>query len=154
MLGSPDRIRANAFEILRDIARLCADPTKTELAHEFVLRALENRTSFGSCGSLLTSLARAVGLFPYLQPDELSLKDTIAYEFHRPQNMPEDFVFHREQAEVYRRILEGQNIILSAPTSFGKSRIIDALIAEGRFDTIAIIVPTLALIDETRRRLS
>jgi hypothetical protein len=45
-------------------------------------------------------------------------------------------------------------VILSAPTSFGKSRIIDALIGSGRFTNVAIIVPTLALIDETRRRLS
>lgn len=43
---------------------------------------------------------------------------------------------------------------MSAPTSFGKSLIIDALIASGKFKNIVIIVPTIALIDETRRRLS
>lgn len=48
----------------------------------------------------------------------------------------------------------GDNIILSAPTSFGKSRIIDAMLATGRFRNVAVIVPTLALIDETRRRLA
>ena len=42
---------------------------------------------------------------------------------------------------------------LSAPTSFGKSKIIDALIATRRFTNIVVIVPTLALLDETRRRL-
>jgi hypothetical protein len=44
--------------------------------------------------------------------------------------------------------------VLSAPTSFGKSLIIDALLASGKFDNVVIIVPTIALIDETRRRLS
>jgi len=154
LLGSPEKIPDSAFSILQEIARLSADPNKSSLAHELVLRALEQRTSFAGCAPMLMSLVRAAGLFPYLEREGLSLKDSIAYEFHRPQNMPEDFVFHREQAEIYRRLLEGQNIILSAPTSFGKSRIIDALIAEGRFDNVVIIVPTLALIDETRRRLA
>jgi len=62
-------------------------------------------------------------------------------------------VFHREQAEIYRDLLTGQSVVLSAPTSFGKSLIIDALVATYEFQTIVIIVPTIALIDETRRRL-
>lgn len=42
---------------------------------------------------------------------------------------------------------------VSAPTSFGKSFIIDAFIALNRPDTVVIIVPTIALMDETRRRI-
>jgi hypothetical protein len=68
--------------------------------------------------------------------------------------MEEEFVFHRGQAEIYRRLLKGENVIVSAPTSFGKSRIIDAVIALKKHTNIAVIVPTIALIDETRRRLS
>ena len=68
--------------------------------------------------------------------------------------MEESFVFHRAQAEIYRRLIEGENVILSAPTSFGKSRIIDAVIATEQYKNIAVIVPTIALIDETRIRLS
>ena len=45
-------------------------------------------------------------------------------------------------------------MVLSAPTSFGKSLIVDALIASGKFKNIVIVVPTISLIDETRRRLS
>jgi len=63
-------------------------------------------------------------------------------------------VFHRVQAQVYWRLIDGENVILSAPTSFGKSLVIDALIASGRFGRIALVVPTIALIDETRKRLS
>jgi len=68
--------------------------------------------------------------------------------------MEETFVFHRAQAEVYRRLVDGENVILSAPTSFGKSRIIDAVIAKEGHANIAVVVPTIALIDETRRRFS
>ena len=51
--------------------------------------------------------------------------------------------------------MDGQSVVnFSAPTSFGKSLVIDALIASGRYPNIVIIVPTIALIDETRRRLS
>ena len=66
----------------------------------------------------------------------------------------EQLVFHRIQADVYRLLLDGRSVILSAPTSFGKSLIIDAIIATEEFQNILIIVPTIALIDETRRRLS
>ena len=153
-LQSPDIVRSQAFDILRCIAGLVSNPEQELLAHEMVLRALEHREDFGPYQQVLDSLVRSVGLFPYLEPDELSLRDTIAYEFHRPLNMGKDFVFHREQAEIYQRLLDGDSVILSAPTSFGKSKIIDAIIASGRFRNLVIVVPTLALIDETRRRLS
>ena len=79
----------------------------------------------------------------------------IAWEAHRPQDMPDErLVFHRVQALVYRRLMQGENVILSAPTSFGKSLIIDAVIASDNYDNIVVVVPTLALLDETRRRLA
>jgi hypothetical protein len=64
-----------------------------------------------------------------------------------------DVVFHKEQALALKRILNGENLILSAPTSFGKSLVIDAALASGVFRRAAIILPTIALLDETRRRL-
>ena len=153
-LQSSDAVRLQAFDLLRNIACLVADPERELVAHEMVLRALEHRHDFAPYEEVLDSLVRSVGLFPYLEPDRLSFRDTVAYEFHRPVNMGDDFVFHREQAEIYRRLLDGDSVILSAPTSFGKSKIIDAIIATGQFRNMAVIVPTLALIDETRRRLA
>lgn len=153
-LRSAATVRQQAFSVLRNIACLVADPDQEVLAHEMVLRALEHRSEFAPYEAILDSLVRSVGLFPYLEPETLGFRDTVAYEFHRPDNMGEDFVFHREQAEIYRRLLDGDSVILSAPTSFGKSKIIDAIIATGRHSNLAVIVPTLALIDETRRRLS
>jgi hypothetical protein len=153
-LRAGETVAARAFDILRAISILVNADGTDELAREMVLRALSHRKQFADLSMMLDALARAVGLFPYVDPDDLDLRDRIAYEFHRPLNMPADFVFHREQAEIYRRLLAGESVILSAPTSFGKSRIIDAMISAGRFKNIAVIVPTLALIDETRRRLS
>jgi hypothetical protein len=66
----------------------------------------------------------------------------------------DDFVFHSTQAQVYARLMDGDTVILTAPTSFGKTLIIDALVVSGRYDNVAVVVPTIALIDEVRRRLS
>jgi hypothetical protein len=154
ILNAPELIAKNEFDIVKNIGLLVNDPDKSDMARELVLRVLEQRKQFRTTQPIIEALTRAVGLFPYNDPDQLELRDLIAYEYHRPLNMPEDFVFHREQAEVYHRLLAGDSVILSAPTSFGKSRIIDAMIATNKFDHIAVIVPTLALIDETRRRLS
>lgn len=152
-LDDPGHIGEAAFELLRAIARYVNDPEKEDLGRDLVLRALEHRSQFGELAVILDSLTREVGLFPYLSPELLNLRDTIAFEFHRPDKDSE-LVFHRVQAEVYRRLMDGENVILSAPTSFGKSRIIDAVIDSEKFENLAIIVPTIALIDETRRRFS
>ena len=49
--------------------------------------------------------------------------------------------------------MAGRSVILSAPTSFGKSLVIDAVIASQKYKNVLVVVPTIALIDETRRRL-
>ncbi len=154
ILSKPTVIGAHQFEILKDIAAVVGRTDCSAVGRELVLRALDHRDCFDVARPILEALTRNIGLFPYVDIDQLDFRDRIAYEFHRPLNMEHDFVFHREQADVYRRLLAGDSVILSAPTSFGKSRIIDAMIAIEKFDQIAVIVPTLALIDETRRRLS
>jgi len=45
------------------------------------------------------------------------------------------------------------NIIVSAPTSFGKSLLIEEFVSSKKFKNIIIIQPTLALLDETRKKL-
>ena len=102
---------------------------------------------------VLDALVRQVGLFPYLVPNELGTADQIAWEFNHPEAMPDDIVFHEPQTRVYRELVQGHNVVLSAPTSFGKSLVTDAVIASGKFKNILVVVPTIALIDETRRRL-
>ena len=60
---------------------------------------------------------------------------------------------HREQSDVLRMLLNDESIVVSAPTSFGKTFIIDAFIATKKPTNVMIIVPTIALMDEVRRRL-
>ena len=140
------------FQIIKEVAILIV--TEESVGQEFVLRLLSRIEDFQGMESMIHSLVRQVGLFPYLGEENLSLKDTIAYEIHRPSGFKENFVFHHAQAEVYYTLLRGENVVLSAPTSFGKSLIIDSIIASQQYSNIFIIVPTIALIDETRKRLS
>jgi hypothetical protein len=153
----PDQIAGKAFQIAKTISRLChAEETATE-GREMVIRALEHYGAFQSLNGALDALVSQVGLFPYANPQKLNVAGQLAYEFHRPLDGgidSRDIVFHSEQGEVYRGLMDGQSYVLSAPTSFGKSLIVDALLASGKFNTVVIIVPTIALIDETRRRLS
>ncbi|HDH7316791.1 TPA: DEAD/DEAH box helicase, partial [Escherichia coli] len=65
-----------------------------------------------------------------------------------------DFTLHSMQLKIYNILIEGTNVVLSAPTSMGKSAVVDTLIESGKYDVIVIIVPTIALIDETRKRLN
>ena len=142
----------NRFQIIKEVAILVV--ADLSVGQEFVLRLLARIKDFQEMESMIYSLVRQVGLFPYLEEENLSLKDTIAYEVHRPSGFKENIVFHHAQAEVYYTLLRGENVVLSAPTSFGKSLIIDSIIASQKHSNIFIIVPTIALIDETRKRLS
>lgn len=150
----PDLDSEAGFTFIQDLCRVVNAAPTSQDAHELILRSLDRRTDLEQYAKVLDGLVRRIGLFPYLNFDELSLADRLAYEAHRPIALGDDIVFHRAQAHVYHRILEGENVALSAPTSFGKSLVIDAVIASGKFNNIAIVVPTLALIDETRRRLA
>ena len=154
-LGSREWIHMNGFVALRTISSLLGegDQLSREQGQELLLRSMEVQKSFGSSSAVLQGLIRRVGLFPYLNKDNLSVADRIAYEFHRPPGLPETIVFHRPQAEVFHALEAGENVVLSAPTSFGKSLIIDAIVASGKYKNILLVVPTIALIDETRRRL-
>ena len=152
VLKTGSGITDRQFELLQAVAReVTADP-ESRIAQELVLRTLEHRDDFTETQPILSSLVRQTGLFPYLDDTALSIRDLLALEFHRPEAL-EDIIFHQEQAPIYHRLLAGKNVVLSAPTSFGKSKIIDALIATRRFTNVVVIVPTLALLDETRRRL-
>jgi hypothetical protein len=154
---------AAPFSVLGEIAAAYAhaeahgDRGGRMRARDLIIRCIERADAFAEQEQLLDTLIARAGLFPYIEdPERLELIDRLVYEAHKPLSDPGDrqLVFHGAQAEVYARLMDGESVVLTAPTSFGKSVIIDALIVSGRFDNIVVIVPTIALIDETRRRLT
>lgn len=102
---------------------------------------------------VLNQLIRTAGLFPYLQLETASWDQKFVHEAFAVDVGNRTATLHREQSTVLSKLLDGKSIAVSAPTSFGKSFIIDAFIAAKRPKTVVIIVPTIALMDETRRRL-
>lgn len=104
---------------------------------------------------LINHLVREVGLYPYMNPETANWEDRFVYEvFKADIGEDEKCTLHSEQSLVLKRLLLGDSIAVSAPTSFGKSFIIDAYIAIKRPNIVVDIVPTVALADETRRRLT
>jgi len=136
LLLKPEDFRRDAFAILQYIADLL-NMGKEQAGQELLLRALQHRSQIPQYTEVLDGLIRRTGLFPYLDETHLNLADTIAYEYHRPAGMiQDDVVFHRVQAKVYRLLLAGFNVVLSAPTSFGKSLLIDALVATLKYNNV------------------
>ena len=148
--SDPEYLQANAFSALADISRRLVNDEN--LGRQALVRALEHQVAFANYQQVLASLVQRAGLHPYLlmmDGGPRSTGDELDFEFHVVEGL-EDVVLHSMQGKVYRALCDGANIILSAPTSFGKSLLIDAMIASRRFECIVVIVPTIALIDETR----
>lgn len=146
---------AEAFTELLEISRLTRFPEQEAEGRERLIRFLDTYGASTPELPIVDSLCARFGLYPYMSvaytPDEVA---ALAVEYHTPPQLAQQqFTFHSEQQRVYERLMDGENVILSAPTSFGKSVVVDALVAAEKWRTIVIIVPTIALMDETRRRL-
>ena len=102
---------------------------------------------------VLNHFIREAGLYPYIQSEAASWQERFILEAFKVDIGHGKATLHREQSQVLSLLSQGQSLAVSAPTSFGKSFIIDAYIAGRNPNTVVIIVPTIALMDETRRRM-
>lgn len=100
---------------------------------------------------LVSSLARSTGLWNYIESEFADETDALVAEAVTAPELG-GVTFHREQIKALDALLAGRNLILSAPTSFGKSLLIDALLSTERYRRVAVVLPTIALLDEFRRR--
>lgn len=97
---------------------------------------------------LVNHLIRQTGLYPYLEPGTSTWSDRFAFEsFKVDVGADAPITLHREQSTVLRHLIDGEDLAVSAPTSFGKSLIIDAFIAIKKPTTVVVLVPTIALTD-------
>lgn len=147
----------NPFQLLAEISRICS--SNADMGRELVIRMLEVQEKLShDYRKIIDDLAMQVGLYPYVSDSNalegLSLRNALMHAAHRADGMMVDYVLHTSQARVLRRLLDGESVILSAPTSFGKSLLIDVIISAKNFNNVVLIVPTLALVEETRRRMS
>lgn len=142
------------FQLLADISKVCS--SNVDIGRDLVIRILEEKENIAhEYQEIIDDLAMQVGLYPYVAAlEDLSLRNALMHAAHRADGTMNDYILHSSQARVLRRLLSGESIILSAPTSFGKSLLIDVIISAKNFNNVVLIVPTLALVEETRRRMS
>ena len=118
-----------------------------------IAKLIDEKPELADFQAPLDDLARATGLWNFIRRGESDLSLDILLEAATIPSL-NGIVLHRKQFEILDALQRGNNVILSAPTSFGKSVLIDALIATTNLNRIAIVLPTIALLDEFRRRLS
>jgi len=145
------------------LSKLCGqllngDENEQQRARLLLIRALDNWTVIPTeHHAIWNDLLEAAGFYPYLAKEKkiplmTSTAQVIRTEYHLSKTF-EGIYFHEEQKNAADLLAVGRNLIVSAPTSFGKSLLIHEVVASGRFKNIVIIQPTLALIDETRKKI-
>lgn len=141
------------FERCKAIAIEIDGGNESKAREELILLLDECKKNSISYTPFLNHLIRQLGLFPYMEGDAI-WQDSVAKKFFEADiGTPEPAVLHIDQSHILRSLLEGKDLLVSAPTSFGKSFVIDAFIASKKPNNVVIILPTVALTDETRRRL-
>ncbi len=142
------------FERCGHVNELLESGCDQEARDELIVILDELRVSGTPFDPLVNSLIRSVGLYPYIEEETAEWSDRFVIEaFSVDSGGGQRITLHREQSSLLRRLVKGESLALSAPTSFGKSFIIDAYISIKKPSNVLIVVPTIALADEMRRRL-
>lgn len=142
------------FETCRKINDFLNDSKEKEAREELIKLLDYHETNQIEYTPIVNHLIRETGLYPYINTDTANWEDKFVCEaFKVDTGEKEEKTLHREQSLLLKKLIEGKNIAVSAPTSFGKSFVIDAFISLKNPTNVVIIVPTIALTDETRRRI-
>ena len=145
------------FDVANDISNLLNSKEESlkQEGRNLIIRLLDNWNNISeSYREIFRDLVSAAGFYPYLKTLGISgcdLGDEIRLEYHKSEHLPNKY-FHAEQKKLADLIDQKVNVIVSAPTSFGKSMLIEEVVASRKYKNIVIIQPTLALLDETRRK--
>lgn len=155
-----DQIKQRSKNMTNDesfqLAILCSKLLRkdSEIAREAIIRVHDIWEKVPeSTHTIWNDITESAGLYPYVNPKHLSTSALLRYEYHRSKYMP-NVVLHEEQAIISHELINKRSVVVGAPTSFGKSLLIEEIIASRIYNNIVIIQPTLALIDETRRKLA
>ncbi len=130
-------------------------------ARKFLINILENWDEVNNdAKSIWLDLIERAGFYPYyidkigsVENYNQSLQSSVRSAFFK-SNYLNGVYFHEQQKEIESAVSLKKNVAVSAPTSFGKSLIIEEFVARKKYNNILIIQPTLALIDETRKNMS
>lgn len=132
----------------------------TTEARKILINILENWDKVNNEAKLIwLDLVERAGFYPYyidkiknIENYNQSLQSSIRSNFFKSEYLTGVY-FHEKQKEIEIAINLKKNVAVSAPTSFGKSLLIEEFVARKQYRNILIIQPTLALIDETRKNM-
>lgn len=145
---------SDIFEECRKISELLNNGNEKEARNNLIKLLDYFEKNDLQYNPLINHLIRELGLYPYIKAENADWEDQyIKHLFQTDIGGGKVATLHREQSRLLKALLSGKDLAISAPTSFGKSFVIDAFIAIKRPKNVVIIVPTIALTDETRRRL-
>jgi len=147
---------SDSFDLAKLSARLLRNKETEKFGRDLIIRtkdAIEANRVDKNTVAMWNELLVAAGLYPYVDAGTLNAGSLLRYECHRSNNL-EGVYFHEEQLPISLALSGERPVILSAPTSYGKSLLIEEVVASKLYRNIVIIQPTLALLDETRKKLS
>jgi len=164
IISTIDTNESVSYEQSFDIALHCSKLLSTDneeqeaVARKIAIHILNNWTKVPiETYPLWTDIVEAIGFYPYLEKNKTTMQVQSLSDQIRQKSFLSDFLsetyLHREQKKLSDYIMAGKNVIASAPTSFGKSLLIEEIVASEKYKNIVIIQPTLALLDETRLKL-
>ncbi|MDD2983184.1 MAG: helicase-related protein [Crocinitomicaceae bacterium] len=143
-----------------ELAQICSSLLDSD--EKFARRIIINVLNYWNKIHLATheiwsDLVESAGFYPYLEKDKemfvlRNLSGELRKGLHISENLKSKY-FHDDQFELLQLLKSDKNVVASAPTSFGKSLLIEEIVASRLYTNIVVIQPTLALLDETRRKL-
>ncbi len=134
------------------------DTDEVEQGRNLIINALDHLEKIpDEMRTIWSDLIESCGFYPYLEKEKSKLgfsnfAGEIRKAIHHSDSLHGKYL-HEEQLRALQIFDSGKNLIVSAPTSFGKSLLIEEIVARKTFKNIIIIQPTLALLDETRKNL-
>jgi hypothetical protein len=144
-----------AFEISRSLSIWLSNEDMVDDAREVLIRILDNFKKFPEQTKIIwAELIENAGLYPYIDSSAIRKSSGLCLRYESYKSLYlKDLYLHEDQMKISNLLLNKESVIVSAPTSFGKSLLIEEVVASGIYDNIVIIQPTLALLDETRKKL-
>lgn len=143
----------NSFGLAKFCSSLLSEHQEEGKARDLIIRVRDKWDRLHeSTKPIWNDLTEAAGLYPYLESEPISKSAQLRYEYHKSPHLKHVYL-HEEQQMLSLELLNKRSVVLSAPTSFGKSLLIEEIVASNIYKQIVIIQPTLALLDETRKKL-
>ena len=129
----------DSFELSRFCSILLSNKESENQGRDIVIRVLDAWDKIPeNTKPIWNQLTEAAGLYPYVNPLYLSESTALRYEYHKSPFL-KDVYLHAEQQELSIELQNKRSVVVSAPTSFGKSLLIEEIIASKIYRQIVIL---------------